>query len=98
MDLTFQAADADGDLPSADELCEALKGHGFKATLTGDSDAPEIILDETEKLVLETDFEGTVTSIILRVTTDADEQAADQLAASLDEIGYEYFDDEMFEG
>jgi len=95
MDLTFQAADPEGDLLSADELCEALKKDGFKAALTGDSDAPEIVLDDTERLILESDFEGVVTEIVLRVTAEADEQAADQLAAFLDGLGYEYVDEDV---
>lgn len=95
MDLTFQASDPEGDLLTADELCEALIRYGFKARLTGETEAPEILLDNTEQLVLEVDFEGVVQSIILRVTADADEQAADQLAASLDELGYEYLDEDL---
>ncbi len=95
MDLTFQASNPEGDLLTADELCEALVRNGFKAVLTGDAEAPEIILDETEKLVLEIDFEGVVNSIILRVTASADPQAADQLAASLDGLGYEYLDEDV---
>ncbi len=96
MDLTFQASNPEGDLLTADELNDALCRSGFKATLAGESEAPEIILDDTEKLVLEVDFEGVVTTIILRVSPDADEQAADQLAASLDGLGYEYLDEEIF--
>ena len=95
MDLTFQATDPEGDLLTADELCEALTRSGFKARLIGEAAAPEIILDDTEKLILEINFEGVVQSIILRVTADADEQAADQLAASLDELGYEYLDEDL---
>ena len=95
MDLSFQATDPEGDLLTADELCEALIRNGFKAVLTGEAESPEVILDDTEKLVLEVDFEGVVQSIILRVTADADEQAADQLAASLDGLGYEYLDEDL---
>lgn len=95
MDLTFQATDPEGDLLTADELCEALVRSGFRAVLTGEAEAPEIVLDDTERLVLEVDFEGVVQSIILRVTAGADEQAADQLAASLDGLGYEYLDEDL---
>jgi hypothetical protein len=95
MDLTFQSTDPDGDLLTANELCEALIRNGFNAALTEVAEAPEIILDDTERLVLETDFEGLVQSIILRVTAGADEQAADQLAASLDELGFEYLDEDL---